>query len=841
MKLDRLRQEETEMGEILSFASYAKCLKETMKAPYNRQLKLTRLLLDYLIEPDPDNDHYSAYNKEKDLIFVDKVMASNLFTQKENVHAKIQRNCDLELVVNGVKGYFEQAVIPNISPHMEADLVRNMLRMIEADQTIAAQKKAEFKQKAEDIGGFLSSVFLYAVKKNNKAVKANEENDRRIFGANEQYYKSAVDNLFLHKSKENKTIRLIDLYVTPEFREIERYGGLYPDNSIFEYIGHFALSEERNDGNILFVEGDAGVGKTSLVSYLTYHYVEQTAQWNKLFRKKELLCIRLRDIIPSCMQFSSDMIVKDIFAYLGLSSIEEFEARYEDALIVLDGFDELCMVEGISADSQNYIYQIDRAFRDYKVIITTRPQYLNIRALDINSRWIVLRHLSVRQRKRWIEKYIRTGIAEYERYGIEYVSDETNDELDSICDTPMVLYMIVAGGINEEAKHNIWALYHQIFYKELADTEYNSMFRNNEGVYSHGIRKHSNMLYRISAEIAYRMFCSGNKKLFITEREIKGIIDRMNIENAKTKEIMQHCYALCNYWKADDKGAVEFYHNNIRDFFLCEKIYYELNDMYLACETMDDAEQIPYINGRLYDLLRYMKLPQKVVEFLYLRAAYQLDHKNLDDFPVRESVNGYLPHFFSDMLMYGGVSRYERASDENVYSNMVNTLFNVVQIFRHAYEVYMPEGGQIVWWCNRHTFIINEAGILRDHFKQIFITTPLTLDDKLISPAGRACFTNAFFHDLDLRYADFTGSILEHANFTNSIIQSASFEGCDLKGCNFSNADLSNASLLNSDIEECKFTGANLYNTILPDGFRSEDQQEQRAHLKRSYPRVEVE
>lgn len=153
----------------------------------------------------------------------------------------------------------------------------------------------------------------------------------------------------------------------------------------------------------------------------------------------------------------------------------------------------------------------------------------------------------------------------------------------------------------------------------------------------------------------------------------------------------------------------------------------------------------------------------------------------------------------------------------------------------------MPEGGQIVWWCNRHTFIINEAGILRDHFKQIFITTPLTLDDKLISPAGRAYFTNAFFHDLDLRYADFTGSILEHANFTNSIIQSASFEGCDLKGCNFSNADLSNASLLNSDIEECKFIGANLYNTILPDGFRSEDQQEQRAYLKRTCQGVEVE
>ena len=43
------------------------------------------------------------------------------------------------------------------------------------------------------------------------------------------------------------------------------------------------------------------------------------------------------------------------------------------------------------------------------------------------------------------------------------------------------VYMIAAGRINEEAKNNIWVLYHQIFYKELADTECNSMFLNLEG------------------------------------------------------------------------------------------------------------------------------------------------------------------------------------------------------------------------------------------------------------------------------------------------------------------------------------------------------------------------
>lgn len=416
------------------------------------------------------------------------------------------------------------------------------------------------------------------------------------------------------------------------------------------------MEEDKERGEILFIEGDAGVGKTSLVSYLAYHHAEQTKEWKRYFRDKNLLCIRLRDIIPSSMKFSSDMIVKDILAYLELKNMDDYKSIYANTVTVLDGFDELCMVEGISTNSEYYIYQIYNAFCDCggKVIITTRPQYLNAMRLDIRKKCVALSHFDAPQRRQWINNYIKTGILDYEKYGLEYISDEENNEIDSICDTPMVLYMIVAGRINEEAKDNIWVLYHQIFYKELADTEYNSMFLNDEGIYSHGIKKHSDLLYRISSEIAYQMFCSGNKKLFLTEQEIESIISDIHIDNAKTKEIIQHCYALCNYWRANEKGAVEFYHNNIRDFFLCEKIYYELNRIYLKSAEKMDAEQVSYMNGRLYSILRYMRLPQKVIEFLYLRAKYKLDCGIMNDFPAQERKERHLPYFFTDMLLYGG-------------------------------------------------------------------------------------------------------------------------------------------------------------------------------------------
>lgn len=263
-----------------------------------------------------------------------------------------------------------------------------------------------------------------------------------------QYYNCFVENLFLHRKEKNKTVRLKDLFVIPEYEEIDIDGHRKMGINVINYISEFAISDigeayERDE--ILFIEGDAGVGKTSLFSYLSYLYIERIEEWKRLFQNKRLLCIRLRDIIPIGMKFSSDTIVKDILGHLGLKSIDDFKILYENTLIVLDGFDELCMVEGISVNSEYYIYQIFSAFTYYKIIITTRPQYLCVERLNVNKKHIVLQHFNALQRKKWIGNYRAIGVLDYEKYGIEYISDEKNEEIDSICDTPMVMYMIVAG------------------------------------------------------------------------------------------------------------------------------------------------------------------------------------------------------------------------------------------------------------------------------------------------------------------------------------------------------------------------------------------------------------
>ncbi len=814
------------MGKRLSFASYAKCLQKAMKGPYDKQLELTNLLLAFLITPDCDHEEYDACTKKKSLIDVDKVMASNLFNGKENVHKNIQKNCDLEIVISGIKGYFEKKILPFISPHLKDDMIEEMEEIINGDTSIAKVKKKEFGKRAEesDCSGFLSSVFLYAVKKeniSNEGDKNNRSENLDISDMNMQYYNSYVENLFLHKREGSKTVRLKDLFVMPMYDVIafgEEAKVVERGDNVVDYISGFSkhtIDDWNHWGEILFIEGDAGVGKTSLVSHLSYLYIEEQEEWKRLFGGKALLCVRLRDIIPMEMKFSSDKIVRDILNYLKLKSMDEFRGLYKDALIILDGFDELCMVEGINKNSQHYIYQIYKAFKGYKVLVTTRPQYLYVDGLDFKKEHIILKHFDASQRMKWIENYRATGVLDYEKYGIEYISNEENEEIGSICDTPMVMYMIVAGGIDEEAKHNKWALYHQIFYKELSDTEYNSMFENNTGIYSHGIKKYNDLLYRLSAEIAYKMFQSGNKKLFLTEQEILDIVHELKIEDIKLKEVAQHCYALCNYWKSNGKGAVEFYHNNIRDFFLCEKIFYEFNFIYQKFESLNIPEMTVYANEQIYSLFRYMKLPEKAAEFLYWRAKYNCEHHMTKDFPAKEYKRKYLEYIFSDMLTYGGISHYDRSSGENIYDNMINVLANTVRIFIYILEPYLELNERIKWFYDADA--VNGAGILWSNFKEIFIASSRNRLEGTVALTGRADFKGIYFGNMDLRYINFTESNLSKTDFKYSIMKNAYLHHVNLQDAELNNADLSHAKLVYSNLRYADFRGANLQDAELRD------------------------
>lgn len=112
---------------------------------------------------------------------------------------------------------------------------------------------------------------------------------------------------------------------------------------------------------ILFIEGDAAIGKTSLVSYLCYHYLEKDDISKAVFLNSDLVCVRLRELDFSDRNKSIQEILLE---YLGFETMEKFKTLFADCILILDGADEMSMIEGIhSTGMEDLIVSIRKYLR----------------------------------------------------------------------------------------------------------------------------------------------------------------------------------------------------------------------------------------------------------------------------------------------------------------------------------------------------------------------------------------------------------------------------------------------------------------------------------------------
>ena len=139
--------------------------------------------------------------------------------------------------------------------------------------------------------------------------------------------------------------------------------------------------------------------------------------------------------------------------------------------------------------------------------------------------------------------------------------------------------------MSEQVLNNSWALYHNIFYSAISETPYNEIYSRIKK--KHSISKYKETIYQINEEIAYEMYKNNSESesiFFLKDSKVKEIVKRVaekNCTDEDVKNLTEGSFALCCYWKNDAKdGAIEFYHNNIRDFFVCEKIFREINKLY---------------------------------------------------------------------------------------------------------------------------------------------------------------------------------------------------------------------------------------------------------------------
>ena len=724
-----------------------------------------------------------------------------------------------------------------------------------------------------------------------------------------EYHDNFTRPLFLHTYSANKeNVTLQNLYVEPKYltapntifgmkdggdeqitADEEHLADRLPDteSETVNLLSDFIWGHEED--RFLFIDGDAAVGKTSLVSWLCYHYTEQDRAGSAIFCDRKMICIRLRELTRESL---GNSVEKCILDHLRISDRHRFDEEYKDAVFVLDGADEINMVARVSVQTiEQFLLDFRKAFKNHKIICTSRPKFIHVNIFERNEigfQHVIIEHFDKARRKRWLAKYIKTG---------ENVADETKDYIESlsdddaggVADTPLALYMLVACKIRDDIKKNQWALFHEIFHNAITQTRYNE---NLKDTVAHPIlgSELGERVYALVGEIAFAMFRnSEEERYYITSDELERIVDRFisssdgdhspasernrlfgyerNSLPCYSRELIRNACVLCSYWKKDSKdGALEFYHNDIRDFFFSEYIYREL----LRIDVYEGDDYINEFLATAHRLLHHGYIAdttwEQTYRFLYLRlqymrgkdtamfsaekvrdnyakiisAAVHSDYSKIryDDQPGLREMFTYAAEkrafintalLLKVILIGGGITGEpvfwinDREKEEWEQSELLTDWGELFTIGIRGIELPVRERGLGICvnyryeltfssYCNWGSFDFSRTNVSRSVFYTV------TMDKASFSQNS---VFESFFGNSVLRSVDFTQADLTNALFSNCLLENCNFVVAEIGECGLETVDIKGGNFITTNFFDAKHS--TFENINLPPGIKFHD------------------
>ncbi len=641
-----------------------------------------------------------------------------------------------------------------------------------------------------------------------------------------EYARNFCEPLFLHRFTSQSHVTLKNLFVEPSLSSVNGEPQ-YPNNIIF-LLDSFIWDHDKD--RLMFIDGDAAIGKTSLISWLCYHYSELDDVGKSIFLDTQLVCVRLRDISLSHGESAEACILR----YLSFNNMNDFEEEYGNALIVLEGADELGLLGGIGALTiEQFILNVRHAFYSHKIVITSRPKFINMEAFSglsqtFSYQHYSLNHFSKKQRDSWIENYESNEkcgqtIPEGTK---QYLSQLSSEEAAGVADTPLALYLLVACEVTETLKNNKWALYDTIFHNAIRHTPYNESFRGGVNTQYHNALRDDDFaetVYQTIGKIANRMFeNSHEERFYISSDELDDIISKLNVggNNEEIKAIRK-CCVLCAYWKENtNTGALEFYHNNIRDFFMCEYIYQRFFNT--AFPTKPEAVAKQLIETAC-EVFQHGMIAQttwaQTFSFLYFRLQYEKCTKGSAASTTRNvDIEALFPYIIHSIINNDTMWKY--AFDGQHYESAKSTFLNFALFLRiwissiasEKLETFTAETYYEFW---------HGKGVFEDWIRLFSDTIEISnrkyiafgsqmkfsnMDFKQARLVG-ACyeeseFVDSCFENADLNHANFCAAYLKNVDFTGSDLHNADFSNAILIGVNFSSANLRNACFENALLQD---------------------------------------
>ncbi len=611
---------------------------------------------------------------------------------------------------------------------------------------------------------------------------------------NADYINKWNEPLCLHRGEIKVT--LADIFVMPE---VEVDG---KRKEVGKCVEDFIAD---NSQNILLLLGHGGYGKTSFIAHMAANETTYTdGRPLHIFRLREFADVKVDELYKRISEFSQNKLESN-------------------AVLVFDGLDELCMVGGGNETEKSLdlltqlMFFFDQS-SSYKIIITSRPEYISaekalerLKKLKISAKHFVsycYAAFSERQRGDLVDSIEKADPALKGSLGCEQVrkfEDEKDDVFlfeddankgDAIYGSPFLLYLICAAHekLTPECFENRWLLFRTVFHDINPQPDYKKMQENTTGRGAVAM-EHLDKLYRITSRLAYEIYKSCYKKQYFQKEEVLNVIRALYPdETSKLISALGDCYALCAYFKQTENGAVEFAHNHVRDFFLCEYILQGLDERYAERGEGKSAEECgKKVADWLSDRFKYAGIRSETDEFLKLAAKQKkIACPNVEQYFKPDE----LEHVFNVFCKNSGLHEYH-ADDMPISAQ--SAAGNVIRNSVYFLKILLPYTNGLILWFNVEQFNGGERGIIEQMRR--------SLNHADLRGAN---LRGADLSGADLSGADLSGADLFGANLLGANLSDADLFGADLFGANLSDANLLGVNLLRADLSVANLSHANL-------------------------------
>lgn len=674
-----------------------------------------------------EDDLYNKFFKEDKIYYCDQIkeIIDNTSSTRE-----LESNLATEM----------GNILPNVSPGIINVFITQLFTELLLTEEYR-NKIIEYRQDSE-----ISKIYKLLLE-----LKQNYEGSQRIkyeFENNMfQYYLDKWNSeLFLHKNPDNK-ICLKDIYMLPFYKE--RNSSLKEkirtdlEVKIDSFLGDSTIGNRRKPMLIL---ADAGMGKSSLVSYIC----------SKCPQNNNVIVLKFADLTTSSLE-------NNILA----SVLDELNCKIEDLKdkrLIIDGFDESEFTTDKNRLLSNFFYNCQN-ITGLKVLVTSRVNYVDCKKFT-NCKLYYVQFMNEEQIDTMSRAYFTTSKELPFR-----ISNGSNNEIIGV---PLILYMIMSLKIHVEEDVGICELYEKIF--AFDGGIYDRMTMEDTDGYSEGVHRIAfydpkKEVHLISQLIAFAMF--ENESLLLSSDKY------MDIVKGVSKDRMED-FAISNYYYIESSSnTLSFCHKSIFEYFVAEYIFNTIS----SCKEVDKiAEKIAYLSKKsLFN--------QEILRFLRYKIEKK-SYNNEDIYMIFESV--------VNQMIQNGMTYY-------LEKNIADILKTESLIFRNIFELldlfYIRAPNIKLKSINVTTQFLSQLNNRVDYTLNLknCLLQDLNLDNKNY-------FTNLDVSDSELKGSSFNNTNIHNTSFKSSKIVNVTMRQAYLRECSFASSTVENFDGQETTFESCDFT-----------------------------------